>query len=271
MSEKADQHHQNRFPASGGDPTPRPFFCRLAVEEIIPYADPSDPHLSCQSGYPGQRRHLFRHVCQAMVLKPAEPSSPDKEAVIHADSLNWSWSKPINTWQRRYITTIPPGYLRGSSGCTGFTVKPSASSGRPGDMTDPQPSDPKGIIPAIVSFSRFKIFFDSVIIALAAGSQPPFCHPESEEEPQIVVAHGRYRVNAPGASPSEIEQLVSIPLERFLWQIDGVEYVYSISQRHGRNMARFFVGEDREDSLIKVRKTEYPCTSTRLQFYCRKA
>ncbi|MFK5956177.1 MAG: efflux RND transporter permease subunit [Planctomycetota bacterium] len=74
-----------------------------------------------------------------------------------------------------------------------------------------------------------------------------------EEEPQIVVPVADVFVEAPGASAEEVEKLITAPLERALWQIDGVEYVYSISQRDRAVVTvRFFVGEDREDSLIKI-------------------
>ena len=57
----------------------------------------------------------------------------------------------------------------------------------------------------------------------------------------------------PGAGAKEVEQLVSTRLERLLYQIDGVEYVYSMS-RPGMAIVtvRFYVGEDREDSLVKL-------------------
>ncbi len=74
-----------------------------------------------------------------------------------------------------------------------------------------------------------------------------------EEEPQIVVPLADVYVNAPGAMPQEIEKLVAAPLEQILWEIDGVEYVYSTSMR-GKAVitVRFFVGEDRENSLVKL-------------------
>ena len=60
-------------------------------------------------------------------------------------------------------------------------------------------------------------------------------------------------VSTPAGSAEEVEKLVVSRLERLLYQIDGVEYVYSMS---APGMAvvtvRFFVGEDREDSLIKL-------------------
>src|SRR6185369_1257755 len=49
--------------------------------------------------------------------------------------------------------------------------------------------------------------------------------------------------------------LVATPLERILYQIDGVEYVYSMS-REGQAIitVRFYVGQDRERSLVKLYK-----------------
>jgi multidrug efflux pump subunit AcrB len=67
-----------------------------------------------------------------------------------------------------------------------------------------------------------------------------------EEEPQIVVPMADIFVQAPGAGAEEVEKLVATPLERLLWQIQGVEYVYSVSRRDEALVTvRFFVGEDR--------------------------
>ncbi len=91
-----------------------------------------------------------------------------------------------------------------------------------------------------------------IILAATLGATAILLTPR-EEEPQIVVPLADVYVNYPGASAAEVEKLVATPLERLLWQIDGVEYVYSVSRR---NMAavtvRFFVGEDRERSLVKL-------------------
>ena len=59
----------------------------------------------------------------------------------------------------------------------------------------------------------------------------------------------------PGHSAREVEQLISSRLEKYLFQIDGVEYVYSRSLP-GQSIVtvRFFVGQDREKSLVKLRK-----------------
>ena len=75
----------------------------------------------------------------------------------------------------------------------------------------------------------------------------------SEEEPQIVVPMIDVFVSMPGASPKEIEQRVISPMEKLVWEIPGVEYVYSTAER-GRALmvVRYFVGEDPEKSLVKT-------------------
>jgi len=114
----------------------------------------------------------------------------------------------------------------------------------------------KGVLPSIVRF--FLTSQMSVILAVAAlllGAAAILITPR-EEEPQIVVPMADVLVQVPGASAEEVEKLVTTPLERLLWQIDGVEYVYSISRKDTTSVTvRFFVGEDREDSLIKLHNT----------------
>jgi multidrug efflux pump subunit AcrB len=74
-----------------------------------------------------------------------------------------------------------------------------------------------------------------------------------EEEPQIIVPLADVLVSAPGLSAQQVERQISTPLEKFLYQIDGVEYVYSMSMPERCVVTvRFHVGEDREDSLIKI-------------------
>jgi len=74
-----------------------------------------------------------------------------------------------------------------------------------------------------------------------------------EEEPQIVVPMIDVFVNYPGASVREVEERVTIPMEKLLSEIKGVEYVYS-TVKPGFNMTivRFYVGEDMEGSLVKL-------------------
>ena len=91
-----------------------------------------------------------------------------------------------------------------------------------------------------------------IIISLVLGAFSIYITPK-EEEPQIVVPMADIYVEAPGASPGEIEKLVATPLEKLLWEIDGVEYVYSMSTKEKAIVTvRFFVGEDRENSIVKL-------------------
>ncbi len=91
-----------------------------------------------------------------------------------------------------------------------------------------------------------------ILVSLLIGAGALWVTPR-EEEPQIVVPVADVLVNYPGGSAAEVEQMVSSRLEKLLYQIDGVEYVYSAS-RPGQAVVtvRFFVGEDREESLIKL-------------------
>jgi multidrug efflux pump subunit AcrB len=76
-----------------------------------------------------------------------------------------------------------------------------------------------------------------------------------EEDPQIVVPLADVYVSFPDHSAAEVEQQVTTPLEKILYQIDGVEYVYSMSRENQAIITvRFYVGEDRERSLVKLHK-----------------
>jgi len=98
--------------------------------------------------------------------------------------------------------------------------------------------------------SKLPIIF--IIGSLLAGAAALIITPR-EEEPQIVVPVVDVMINFPGASPTEVENLVTINLERKLWEIDGVEYVYSMSRPGSAVVTvRFFVGENRENSLVKT-------------------
>jgi multidrug efflux pump subunit AcrB len=109
--------------------------------------------------------------------------------------------------------------------------------------------------------SRFvRLFLDSnlsailIVFSVLVGLAALFITPR-EEDPQIVVPLADIYVNFPGHTASEVEQLVATPLERVLYQIDGVEYVYSMSRENQAIITvRFYVGQDRERSLVKLFK-----------------
>jgi multidrug efflux pump subunit AcrB len=74
-----------------------------------------------------------------------------------------------------------------------------------------------------------------------------------EEEPQIIVPMVDIFVEMPGASAREVEERVTKPMEKLLWEIPGVEYIYSTSSP-GASMAvvRFYVGQDEEKAIVRL-------------------
>jgi multidrug efflux pump subunit AcrB len=99
-----------------------------------------------------------------------------------------------------------------------------------------------------------------ILVSLLAGLYALAVTPR-EEEPQIVVPMADVHVLAPGLPVEEVERQVSTRLEKLLAQIDGVEHVYSVSWP-GRAIVtvRFYVGEAREDSLVKIYNKIYSNT-----------
>ena len=105
-----------------------------------------------------------------------------------------------------------------------------------------------------------KIFLESnlsivlIVLATVVGLVALGLTPR-EEDPQIVVPLADVYVDFPGHSAAEVEQLITTPLEKMLYQIDGVEYVYSMSRENRAIITvRYYVGEDRERSLVKLYK-----------------
>ena len=91
-----------------------------------------------------------------------------------------------------------------------------------------------------------------IITSVLLGAAAIFLLPR-EEEPQIKVPMVDVLVAMPGSSAKEVEERATRPMEKLLWEIPGVEYIYSTS-RPGASLAivRFKVGEDMEKSLVKL-------------------
>ncbi len=91
-----------------------------------------------------------------------------------------------------------------------------------------------------------------VLASLLAGIGAVTVLPR-EEEPQIIVPMIDIFVRMPGASAEEVEQRVTRPMEKLLWEIPGVEYIYSTSSP-GMSLAvvRFFVGQDEEEAIVRL-------------------
>jgi multidrug efflux pump subunit AcrB len=74
-----------------------------------------------------------------------------------------------------------------------------------------------------------------------------------EEEPQIVVPMTDVFVQMPGASAQEVEERVTKPMEKLLWEVPGVEYVYSTSAPgYSLAIVRFYVGQNEEASIVRL-------------------
>ncbi len=79
-----------------------------------------------------------------------------------------------------------------------------------------------------------------------------------EEEPQINVTFANIFVPFPGASAVEVENLVSVPMEQVLAEIEGVKHTYSVS-RPGMAVLtiQFEVGEDRTAAIVRLYNAVY--------------
>ena len=88
----------------------------------------------------------------------------------------------------------------------------------------------------------------SLLIGVAAAIFTP-----KEEDPQIVVPMVDIFIPYPGAPAKEVERKVTTRFEKLIWEIKGIDYVYSVT-KPGMSLiiARFKVGENMEDSLVKL-------------------
>ena len=133
------------------------------------------------------------------------------------------------------------------------------SSGSPGPAEAPMPAlsaeHGGALMNAVVrAFLNSNLSLILILLAGLAGLASLLVTPR-EEDPQIVVPLADVFVQFPGHSAAEVEQLVTTPLEQLLYQIDGVEYVYSMSRPDSAVITvRYYVGEDRERSLVKLYK-----------------
>jgi multidrug efflux pump subunit AcrB len=79
-----------------------------------------------------------------------------------------------------------------------------------------------------------------------------------EEEPQIDVTMANIIVPFAGAPAADVENLVSVPLEQVLSEIDGVKHVYSISRAGSALITvEFAVGVPRQDALVRLYNQVY--------------
>lgn len=92
----------------------------------------------------------------------------------------------------------------------------------------------------------------AIIASILLGAFAVFMLPR-EEEPQIKVPMIDVLVAMPGASAAEVENRVTRPMEKLLWEISEVEYLYSTSSP-GSSLVivRYRVGTDIEAALVRL-------------------
>lgn len=102
------------------------------------------------------------------------------------------------------------------------------------------------------AFIQSKLTPLAIVAALLIGTFSILQTPR-EEEPQIIVPMLDVFVQMPGATPQEVTERATVPMENLLREIPGVEYVYSISHP-GSSLVivRFTVGTKEEDAIVKT-------------------
>ncbi|MBP1621409.1 MAG: multidrug transporter AcrB, partial [Acidobacteria bacterium] len=91
-----------------------------------------------------------------------------------------------------------------------------------------------------------------VVFSLLLGAFAVLVTPR-EEEPQIKVPMVDVFLAMPGATAQEVERRLTAPVEKAIYQIENVEYVYSTSQPSGGMIiARFLVGTDPDQAVVRV-------------------
>ena len=122
----------------------------------------------------------------------------------------------------------------------------------PSSASDAPPARP-GLAGRIAGyFVTSKLTPIAIIASILLGFFAVWMLPR-EEEPQIKVPMIDVQVAMPGATAAEVENRVTRPMEKLLWEIPGVEYLYSTSSPGGSLViVRFFVGTDIEAALVRL-------------------
>ncbi|MCX6940789.1 MAG: efflux RND transporter permease subunit, partial [Verrucomicrobia bacterium] len=101
-------------------------------------------------------------------------------------------------------------------------------------------------------FAQSKLTPIAVIASMLLGLFAVLMLPR-EEEPQIKVPMVDVFVGMPGATAREVENRVTRPIEKLLWEIPGVEYLYATSSPGAAMViVRFTVGTDIETALVRL-------------------
>ncbi len=120
----------------------------------------------------------------------------------------------------------------------------------------PNPArSPRGIAGRLAAtFIGSKLTPIAIIASLLLGLFAVYALPR-EEEPQINVPMIDVFTSLPGAEPAEIENRLTRPLEKLLWEVPGVEYLYATSSP-GQSLliVRFQVGTNPDTALTRIQQ-----------------
>ncbi|MBL9209677.1 MAG: efflux RND transporter permease subunit [Opitutaceae bacterium] len=121
------------------------------------------------------------------------------------------------------------------------------------DSSLPPAAEPIGLAGRVAGFFvTSKLTPIAVIASILLGAFAVLMLPR-EEEPQIKVPMVDVFVGMPGATAAEVENRVTRPMEKLLWEVPGVEYLYSTSSpATSLVIVRFKVGTDIEAALVRL-------------------
>lgn len=118
---------------------------------------------------------------------------------------------------------------------------------------DPVPQNTLGISGRIAAaFQNSAITPLLALLGLLLGLFAILVTPK-EEEPQIDVTFADVFIPFPGATPAEVENLVTLPAEQVISEIKGIDTLYSFSQPDGALIIVIFeVGVARNDAIVSL-------------------
>ncbi|AZG73996.1 efflux RND transporter permease subunit [Shewanella livingstonensis] len=120
-------------------------------------------------------------------------------------------------------------------------------------MTTPNDPIKLGISGSIAkAFQQSAITPLLAILGLLLGLFAVIITPK-EEEPQIDVTFADVFIPYPGATPTEVENQVTLPAERIISEIKGIDTLYSFSQPDGALIITIFdVGVPRDEAVVNL-------------------
>ena len=107
------------------------------------------------------------------------------------------------------------------------------------------------------AFISYKITPIFIVLSLALGGFALMYTP-AEEDPQIPITTVDVITEFPGASASEVEMRVTIPMESILSKVNGVKHIYSTSSSgHSVVTLEYHLGEYNTESVFKAYEVIY--------------